>query len=208
MKILKLINKIVILILLSGLCSSCINLSKNYPIRSQYMLDVHYPPRVQKKLSTDILEVYPTSISPQFAGNSFVYLTSNINYMSDYYNAFFIPPAQQFTQIITRYFDHTALFYKATTGNNFLKNNYILQTNVLALYADYRSSFHPKGALVIEFILFKVGEENTTLLLDKTYKQSVPLAQKDSQSLIVAWNQGLQNILKQFQRDLTGLLND
>jgi uncharacterized lipoprotein YmbA len=169
--------------------TSCI--SVHYPKRDQYMLNAKLPTK-GARVSNKILAINSVRIAPQFSGFSFVYRTSDINYIKDYYNIFFNPPEQQIQQYIVNYLQARNLF-KYVDDAGILHPDYILYSKVTALYADYRNREHPMGVMAIRFTLLKVSKSH--IVLDKTIQARIPLQRKDTTSLVNAWNQGLEKIL-------------
>jgi len=190
-----------IIIAICLLCAGCLSVS--YPKRQQYMLNVHPAARITRPAKNTILNIDDASIAPQFAGNTFVYRTTNARYLTDYYNLFFIPPAQQISQLLMKYLMKTGIYEHIDTPDSLLKANYILNTNILALYADYRHSANPKAVVSIQFTYYHIDKNNTPkLVFDKVFTQAIPLKAKDSFSLIYGWNKGIQRIFYQVSRDL------
>lgn len=189
-------KQILYLILILSLSFTAGCLRTKYPDKKQYAFDIPKPKTIKGTPSNQILEIDNTTISPQFSSISFTYRISATNYLTDYYNTFFSPPGQQIDQIITNYLAQTGLFRYVTNDDDYGHANYTLHAKVLELYADYRHRTTPKGIVTIQFTLFKQTELETTILMDKTFKEKITLSSKDSQSLINAWNQGLEKILQ------------
>ncbi len=181
--------------LCSLLLASCF--SVKYPEQQTYMLNIAMPQ--QEKITTkhNLLMIATPTIAAQFQNNTFVYRTSAIHYLTDYYNAFFIPPNLQIKQLITEYLSHAGLFQQVVGQSNIMRADLILQTEITALYADYRNSNYPKGVIAMQFMLLNKEAKKSEILFNTTFSETIPLQQKDSQSLVLAWNQGLQKILKQ-----------
>ncbi len=182
-------------------------LRSKYPNRTQYMFDVKLPAK-KTNSSTTVLQLYNTSIVPQFSGTSFVYRTSNINYLKDHYNVFFIPPTRQINHILINYLYKAGLFHYITNTNLLGKSNYILHSKILALYADYRDRQHPKAIIKIRFVLFKPQNHKLHIIMNKSFSQAIPLSEKSSRTLVKSWNMGLQKILKRLTIDLYGIISD
>ena len=169
-----------------------------YLQRNEYMLDVEMPSGA-KYTSNKVLEISNVTIAPQFSNLSFVYRTSDINYTRDYYHIFFNPPAQQIEQLIVKYLRTKNLFKYIVSDVSILQPNYVLRSKITALYADYRDFKRPKAIVVIHFTLFN---NKTHILIDKKFSAVIPLRQKNTQSLVYAWNKGLEKILAQLCGEL------
>ena len=71
---------------------------------------------------------------------------------------------------------------------------------------------HPGGASAVLVIRFRVhsgpasAHESAEILL-KTYTSTIPIAKATAQNLVNGWNQGLENIMTEFQADLRSSLS-
>jgi cholesterol transport system auxiliary component len=137
----------------------------------------------------------------QFMSRGFVYRTSELSFLIDYYNIFFTSPAQQINKLIIDYLRDKNIFSYVANDAGQLKINYILYPQITALYADYRNPKRPLGVIAIDCTLFSANKISWPLL-HKQYLAQIPLAAKNSESLVKAWNEGLQNILFDFSNDL------
>jgi len=189
-----------LIILICIFCSGC--LSVKYQPRTKYMLSAPTQKKARTSPSTKILEINSTTISPQFSDTSFVYRVDHIHYLNDYYNIFFIPPSQQINLIITQHLRNCGLFKYIDSTSDIIDSNYILQPQVLDLYADYRNANNPKAIITIQFTLFKPVKNKPYIVLNKIFKAAIPLKTKDSKSLVEAWNIGLNKILRQLTQQL------
>lgn len=173
------------------------------PQRNEYVLNVKMPSKIKHPVLNKVLEVSSVAIAPQFSNLSFVYRVSDANYTRDYYNIFFNPPAQQIEQSIIKYLRGEHLFKYIASDASILPPNYILHSEVVAFYADYRDFKRPKAVIAIRFALFN---DKTQILMDRVFSLAVALQQKDTQSLVYAWNSGLTEILKQLNNRLYSLV--
>ena len=83
----RLLRNFILLSLLGFVCVGC--LSVKYPNRQRYVFNIAMP-KAQTQVSNKILGVNSVPVIPQFSEHSFMYRTSNINYIRDYYNMFFV----------------------------------------------------------------------------------------------------------------------
>jgi|GEM_PF-1325960 len=186
--------------LISIACISCMSAKEFTP--KQYMLEVSLPHKLNNKASSKVLEINSINVVPQFASLGFVYRVSDLNYVVDYYNVFFTPPAQQINKIMNNYMRAKNIFSYISSGNGQLKSDYILYPEITALYADYRDSKRPLAVMVTDVTLFSKEDVNKPLL-HKSYTARISLVEKSSESLVKSWNKALQSILADISRDLS-----
>jgi ABC-type uncharacterized transport system auxiliary subunit len=184
------------------LCTGCISVKNFTP--QQYQLEVPSPKPVAHKAEDKVLEINNAVIAPQFTSLGFVYRTAELKYTIDYYNIFFTPPAQQINKIMVNYVRAKNIFSYVTSDVGQLNIDYVLYPEITALYADYRDSKRPLAVVAIDCTVFPSSKTNKPLL-HKLYAAKVPIIVKDSESLVKAWNQGLQRILSDISTDLMNL---
>lgn len=142
-----------------------------------------------------------TSIAQEYDQLYFLYRINCIQYVTDYYHAFLVPPATQFDSAMMNYFKAHANFYPVTF-DTLVESNLVLQARINELYADYQCRNDPRAIMTVQFILTKLEVGKTVILFDKTFRARVPLKEKTTDCLLAAWNEGLRNILSCATHDL------
>lgn len=143
------------------------------------------------------LVIAPTNIAPQFASQQFTYRVSDENYLTDYYNIFFTSQNKQVQQMLINRLSFAKLNAYVTNGDTLLTPNYVLYSDILAFYADYRHPNTPFSKVSIEFKLYKSTESGYHLVFDKTFESHTPLEEKTSEALMIGWGADIQNINSQ-----------
>lgn len=192
-----------ILVILSLFLSACVRMA--YQPRQQFLLNPAnsiLPKRTPRFDGTLFIDRV-TILSP-YSNNNFVYRTHDVNYTIDYYNLFLAPPAEQIYQIENQYFARANLFTQILESASIIKPNYWLSAKIMELYADYRDNTSPKGVISIQFTLYQLdsGASKTNKVFERTYQKAVRLSQKNSVSLVHAWDLSLQEIFKNLIDDL------
>ncbi len=194
LKYFRIYNLILLICLTSFGC-----VSVRYLQRDEYMLNVKMPSKAKRSIPKEVLKMSNVTIVPQFSNLSFVYRISDINYTRDYYHIFFNPPAQQIEQLVIKYLQAKNLFKYIVSDASILPPNYILRSEITALYADYRDFKRPKAVIAIHFTLFN---NKTRILMNRTFSGVISLRRKDTRSLVYAWNRGLGKILVRLSGEL------
>lgn len=193
----------ILLLLFCVTCSGCMPSAAPYPTVNKYMLDINAPKKISTKRPRKNLMVRRTTVIPQFSNLNFVYRKNQIQYVTDHYNAFYTMPATLITQSITKYLTATKLFNFVTDDDRPVCAKYLLTSKVTELYADYRICNQPKAVMTIQLNLFKQNNQGKNIiLLNKTFSAACRLRQKDSQSLVCAWNRDLEIILRRLANSL------
>ena len=196
--------QLILILVLSISLTACLSVKNQ--TQNHFMLHIKTP-RAKITKSKTILKLANPMIESQFAGTSFVYRTTKSQYLIDFYNAFFIPPADMLEQLTQSYLSKAGLFkLVADSGNSMVDFNYILHMKVTAIYADYRISTQPKSVISIHYTLFKNVKNKLQLIKQFTLDARTKLADKSTQSLITSWNQGLQNVLRKLTTTLSNIV--
>lgn len=199
-----------IIIFLAIIISGCVNIklpsSASFE-QTHYSLSVKLPKLQPAKTNSGNLEVSYPKIATKFSGQSFVYKSQQYNFITDAYNIFLDLPASEIQQIVINYLQKTGKFKFVAAETYPAKAQFILQTNILKLYADYTDHNNPRGTIAIRFTLFDLQNKNN-ILLNKDYEANISLSQKSSTALIEAWDIGLTQILQQLNHHLQAISLD
>lgn len=180
--------------LLSCFLLGCV--SSKYIERKQYLLET--PESLLKKSSRSstcpmVIE-HVTALAP-FDQLDFLYRVESTRYLVDYYHGFLVPPAEQLDAMLRSYF------------RGYGSCNTRLQVKLIELYADYRDHDHPQAVITLQFILTKLDEKGKNLVLaDKVLHANIPLCEKNTTSLLRAWDIGVQNVFAKAQHILNQTL--
>ncbi len=188
------------IIILCGFLVGCV--SSKYVERKQYLLAA--PKNLVKKsivgLSSCSVFVEQPSASSPFDRLDFLYRIGADSYLVDYYNGFLVLPAEQLDLLIKSYLQfYTGCDLEATQS---LNTRNVLQVKLVELYADYREREKPQAVMAIQFRLTNTVDDKDMLLLDQVFRVTQPLKAKNSESLLNAWNEGLQKVMMQVTRIL------
>ena len=145
------------------------------------------------------LHVRPIHASLPFTGQDFVYRTGDNTFESDYYNGFFVPPGDMFTEA-TRNVLYSGTFVPASQFERTNKPQYILEGWIDAIYGDFRNPERPIAVLEMRFTLFKSDRPEMRMM--KRYSQEIPLQSKNPEALVDAWNVAWNKISTQLRADL------
>lgn len=179
--------------------SGCVGaLKSDYPERRYYTLAAERPGPRSATATEGVLRVRRFTASKLSEGNELVTRTSETEYETDFYNAFFSPPAMQLTEQAQRWLGASGLFSAVVGTGSSLPETHILEGNVVALYGDQRQS---SAVLELQFMLLRVNREPTAVLFQKSYRE-VAAGASDPESRVRGWNAALARILTSLESDL------
>lgn len=184
--------------------TACVNPSRDYPAKNYYVLDIsrHENPIDQKIKS--ILEVDKFVAPSVRSGKEFIYKFSNDEYKSDFYNEFFVNPDDLIRDQVAEWIAKSGLFKAVINSNTNFNSDLILEGNVDELYADF-SGEDIKAILSLQLFLTKNTPRKSSPLFSKNYKREMITASKAPKDLVVGWNNALEEILAEFENDISNL---
>lgn len=187
---------------LAALNVGCINISRDYPERSYYMLQAERGGAARPVAGESVLRVLHFRATPTFSRNEFVYRTGETTYSPDFYHAFFVSPGDLMTEQSIRWLTSAGLF-KAVVGVYSQSDaDYSLEGAVNALYGDFRERNKPCAVMELCFCLLRENRGARELVFCKTYSQSVKMASSSPEALVDGWNVALKKILEELESDL------
>lgn len=193
------------LLLFIALIIGCGGINKSYPERTYYLFEVSEPSNPLTPVQGTTVEVKRFSISPGNEGKEFVYRTTDIQYLSDFYNQFFRPPSVILTEAVTQWLDQAQVFEDVLNPISQALPIYFIEGNVVELYGDYRNQSAAKAVMKIQFYLLKTSDlgDQPNIVFGKTYESEQPIGSATPPNLMNGWNLALEDILGEFLKDLS-----
>jgi len=195
----------VLTLCLLGACTA--PLSRPAPERKLYNITAQRLELLPAATDKSVLKVRPLQVSPAYQGKEMVYRLGETEFESDYYNSFFVQPAQNMTQLTEQWLGRAGIFSNVVDSTSQVMDTHLLEGMVNALYGDYRDRSAPKAVLEVQFFLLKNKNETYGVAFSRSYHKAVPFASggKDAAPLAAAYNQALAEILGELEKDLRGV---
>jgi hypothetical protein len=149
-----------------------------------------------------VIQVQSFYISPRYQGKGFVYRFEKLKFESDFYNEFFISPDEMITEQVQRWLSESGDFTVLTARDNEPQPDFVLEGWITELYGDFRNGRTPKAVMELRFLLLSANKSPSQVLFKKQYRSEIPIKEKTSVLLSAGWNQALETILHQFEKDL------
>lgn len=181
--------------------AGCVSaLKSDYPERRFYTLSAARGGDAAAPGKEGVLRVRRFTASKLSEGSELVTRTSETEYETDFYNAFFSPPAMQLTEQTHRWLGASGLFSAVVGTGSSVPETHVLEGNLVALHADGRTS---TAVMEIQFMLVRVSSEPTAVLFQKTYRE-VSAGVTAPEARVRGWNVALGRILAALESDLAG----
>lgn len=199
-------TRVVILVLTCLVVASCVSMQRPPLERRLYALETVRPGVASgPALSPEAVLVRRLAVSPRAAGRELVYRTGDSAWTSDYYNLYFVRPADMLSQDLRAWLAASGLFAEVLDPGSLAASGYVLEGNVTALYGDYAAK--PSQAVAeMQFLLLKnVGSERK-ILLSRDYRAVSPLADARPQTLVLGLRAATARIYADLEADLRAAL--
>jgi len=189
---------IVALVVLSTGCVGA--LKSDYPERRYYTLAAQRPGDAAAPSKDGVLRIRRFTASKASEGSELVTRKGESEYETDFYNAFFVPPAAQLTEQTQRWLGASGLFSAIVGTGSSLPETHVLEGNLVALYADRRDS--ASAVMELQFMLLKVSSDPSAVLFQKSYRETIVVTGDGPGAVVTGWNGALAKILASFEKDL------
>ncbi len=188
--------------------SGCSPFLQQTPEKQFYLLQLQRNNNLEQEKSDKTLRVPPFAISAAFEGQEIVLKTGPGTVSSDFQHRFFIPPAQMITEATRNWLAKSPLFGHVLPNGGLVRADYTLQGKINALYVDQTRQDRHKTVLGIEFLLWQRKTGPNKLIGQKHLQRESPLARPSAPEVIQAWNQDLEKILRELERQIEIWLSD
>jgi uncharacterized lipoprotein YmbA len=185
--------------------TSC--LSRPAMVTQSFSID---PPAAQ---STDspggvVLALARVEVAPPYSGMSLVYRTGEHGLGRDPYARFAAPPAWLLTAAIRGYLLNADFVRDVVAPGAGTRSQAMVEVAVSKLEGVLR----PGGSSAVLTLRLRVffdpaGAGGLSEILLKTYSKTMPIPRSTAKDIVNGWNQGLAEIMAEFQRDLRGSLD-
>ena len=187
---------------ISGILLGCVNLRRDYPIRTFYVLEAKPEKTHPPTEDGPIVQVQLFRASPGFSSSEFVYRTGESIFESDSYHAFFTLPSDQIRALTSQWIQDTGRARAVLDRSSRLRPTNIIEGNLVALYGDFRDEENPRAVIEIEFLLMDIKPITPRIVFSKSYQESIAIPESTAEALVEGWNEGLRNILDAFTNDI------
>jgi uncharacterized lipoprotein YmbA len=170
--------------------------STKYVGHNQYLLSIKTLPEKKSVQGRSLLYVEHVAATAPFDQLDFLYRIKSGQYLTDYYHGFLVSPTEQLKPVFTNYLKALGKFDLDTAELPLLTTPNKLQVQIVEFYADYRDNAHPQAVISLRFILTKLEKDKSVILFDKFLSAKVALKEKNTNSLLLAWNVGLRDVLR------------
>jgi cholesterol transport system auxiliary component len=186
------------------LAASCVKLERQPIEKRFYALETVRPGALvpaTKAQSPAVLLVRRLTTSSRLAGRELVYRTAPSAWTADYYNVFFVAPADMLTQDLRAWLTASGQWANVVDPSSLVTPSHILEGNITGLYADFAAS-PPQAVAEGQFLLLSGGPDERRVLLTRQYRTTAPVVSRTPQEVVRAERQAVTALFAQLEADL------
>ena len=155
-----------------------------------------------------VLALARVDVAPPYSGMSFVYRTGEHGLGRDPYARFAAPPAWLLTAAIRGYLINADFVRDVVAPGTGTRSQATVEVAVSKLEGELR----PGGSSAVLTLRLRVfsdpgGTDGPSEILLKTYSKTMPIPRSTAKDLVNGWNQGLAEVMAEFQADLRASLD-
>lgn len=178
----------------------CAGLSKKAVEKHHYYLEVQRGEAEEVTRPDAVVLVRRMQVSPLYDGRELVYRMDGGRMESDFYNLFFVPPADMVSQNLRQWIGSAGLAGEVVADASLVQSDYILEGVVNALYADF-SGDRDQAVAEMQFFLLDANSDDT-VLFSKRYEERVPLGSKSPDAIVEGQRKAVQAVFERLESDL------
>jgi cholesterol transport system auxiliary component len=171
------------------------------PIKDSYLLEPALPPAASKSHAGS-LRVGTVNVAAPYRANTLVLRDSELQYQSDFYHEFFVPPGVMIADATARSLVAAKVFAHVMRPGAAVDADWVLEGFVSGLYADMRDAAKPVAVLDVTYYLSRDDGGADVPVWTRSYRRKVPFATSSTGAYIAALNTALAETLAELARDL------
>ena len=181
---------------------ACVGALKQPPVeRHYYHLAVERGAQEAGPLSELTLRLRTLRVSPGFAGSELVYRMGPSDFVSDFYNLYFVSPPDMLTQELRAWLHQANLFANVVEDYSLTRPGLTLEGVVNALYGDFAVD-PPLAVVRMQFFLVDENTRDNEIVFSASYDRSAPIASASAQALVQGLTQGVRETFTALEADL------
>lgn len=186
-------------------CAACVKLQRQPLDKHYYALEVSRPASASgvptPALTPETLLVRRLEAAPRIAGRELVYRTAPTAWTADFYNQFFVTPADMLTQDLRAWLSSARVFATVVDPASLAPSRYSLEGNVSALHGDFAVN-PPRAVAEMQFMLLEDAPGGRRIVFTREYRRTAPLSARTPQALVTALRQAVTGVYAGLEADL------
>lgn len=199
------IGFVALLMLSSLVLSGCAGMQRPAVEKRHFDLRPERVERVVPSQGAVNLRLRRVQVSPLCSGREMVLRSEGASFSSDYYNTWFVPPADMLTQGLRQWLDRSGLFAHVVDSGSLAGAAMVLEGTVNALYGDFSGAV-PEAVVEMQFLLLDESGAHNEIVFSGDYSQRIALVSERPADLAVGLRQGVAAVFAGLESDLESAL--
>lgn len=177
-------------------------LAKAHPEKNRYALTVESPPKAAaSSANRRTLLVGTVTAAAGYDNRAMVYRVGPDKYETDFYNEYLAPPARLLADQCAQYLDSANAKVRVVKTPGLTLAQYGLETYIETIHGDYTVD-PPQAVVRVRYTLNDLRGAGPRVILDESYADQSPMADRSAEALAEAASAALENILARLNRDI------
>jgi cholesterol transport system auxiliary component len=187
----------------AALAVAACSIGKPIPQPSTYVVQPPLPEGAPSVASrADSLRIGNVRVAAAYAGNSLVYRTDDVRFISDPYNRFIAEPGAMLGDQMAAWLGRAGPFGTVTEPESTRPAHYVLEATVTELYGDFRPGRVPAAVLTMQFALMDQTGARPKAVLERAIARRVDLPRASADALVRGSGDALAELLGELSTDL------
>jgi cholesterol transport system auxiliary component len=181
--------------------AGCSSFPRSQVTKRYYALDVPTPPDTEKS-GEYVLQIARFRVSRQAQSRGLTYRISDLQYETDYYNEFLVPPENMFAEEAREHMAARGLFESVISKSSLVFPDYVLEGAVARMYGDYRNPSEPMAVLELDLFLLKTDAAEPKIVLQRSYSKKTKLEKASPRDLVAGYSRLAGEIFIEFEDEV------
>jgi cholesterol transport system auxiliary component len=179
------------------------SIGKPVPQPTTYVVEPDAPAqRLSGVHGSEVVRMGNVRVAAAFAGNSLVYRTDDVTFVSDPYQSFIADPRAMLGNQMASWLDRAGPFKVVAQPDSGLPADYILEATVTELYGDFRPGKPAAAVMAVQFTLINSDAVGPGRVFEQTVTRRVPLERSSPDALVRGYGRAVSEILSELAGEL------
>jgi len=197
------VTTLLLIAVTGGAFAGC--LRREFPERRQYVLSVERTAAARTG-SKAVIKVGRVRAEPQYERKGFVYRTGEATYTDDFYNAFYVSPAQMVRSTMHDWLTASGVFATVAEVDSLVGADWLLESRLVDFYVDKRTAGDERAVVRLAVTLVDARKSPPRAAFERTYEE-VATAAGSGRGYVDAWSTALARVYQRIESDLSAVLS-
>jgi ABC-type uncharacterized transport system auxiliary subunit len=198
----RIVAPLLLFIALAPVVTGCFR--RQFPERRLFVLNVERT-EAARSPSSAVVRVGRVRAEPQYERKGFVYRTGDSTFADDFYNAFYVSPAQMVRSTMHEWLAASGMFTLVADVDSLVGADWLLESRLMDFYLDKRVDGEARAVVRLAVTLVDARKSPPSARLERTYEETAS-ATGGGQAYVDAWSVALARVYARMEADLAAAL--